>query len=80
MEVRGLEPLAFWLQTRKPDSATTKRGNGLRLHGEALAAHLPHSPNQAAPDADLASIVEAWPELSPAVKAGILAMVKASKP
>ncbi len=31
-------------------------------------------------DTDLAALVDAWPNLPPAVKAGILAMVKACKP
>jgi hypothetical protein len=31
-------------------------------------------------DPDLAAVVEAWPELPDALKAGILAMVKAFKP
>ena len=30
-------------------------------------------------DADLVAVIEAWPELPPAVKAGILAMVDAAK-
>jgi hypothetical protein len=31
-------------------------------------------------DADLATVVDAWPELPPTIKAGILAMVKAARP
>jgi hypothetical protein len=31
-------------------------------------------------DPDLAAVVAAWPELPPAVRAGILAMVKAASP
>jgi hypothetical protein len=30
-------------------------------------------------DADLAAVMEAWPALSPAMRAGILAMVRAAK-
>jgi len=31
-------------------------------------------------DFDLAAVVEAWPDLPEAIRAGILAMVKASQP
>jgi hypothetical protein len=31
-------------------------------------------------DTDLAAVVDAWPELPAAIKAGILAMVKAARP
>jgi len=36
-------------------------------------------PTLAAADRDLAVVVEAWSSLPPAVRAGILAMVKASR-
>jgi hypothetical protein len=46
-----------------------------RVFIPALA--LPNSPD---PDPDLAEVMDAWPALPDAVRAGILAMVKASVP
>jgi hypothetical protein len=45
-------------------------------HQEALAPNARPQAAQVAPD--LAEIVDAWPELPAAMKAGILAMVKAA--
>ena len=62
---------------------------GLRLAYESLAHHLPtetiRTPTGTAPvptalpPPDLAAVVEAWPELPEALKAGIVAMVKAAR-
>jgi len=38
------------------------------------------SAEKASKDADLAKVIEAWPGLHEAVRAGILAMVEAAKP
>lgn len=35
------------------------------------------SPSEPAPDPELAAVVAAWPTLAPAIRAGIVAMVKA---
>ena len=51
---------------------------GLRSMGEPLADHLPTDTCQN--DPDLAAVVDAWPELPEALKAGIVAMVKADSP
>jgi hypothetical protein len=37
-----------------------------------------HDNRQSDPDLDLAAVAEAWPKLPEAIKAGILAMVKAA--
>jgi hypothetical protein len=52
----------------------------LRLASASLAHHLPTDKSQMPPE--LAAVVNAWPELPEAVRAGIVAMVKAasSKP
>jgi len=52
-------------------------GNDLRQVPPLVADHLPNDTCQT--DPDLAAVVEAWPELPEALKAGILAMVKASR-
>jgi hypothetical protein len=45
-----------------------------------VAAHLPHDNRQAQIDADLIAISEAWSHLPEPIRAGILAMVRASLP
>ena len=52
----------------------------MRLHAGPLAHYLPTGTNQTAPDSNLTAIIDAWPDLPPAVKAGILAMIRAVKP
>ena len=49
---------------------------GLRLATEPLGLPLAYGPET---DPDLAALVDAWPSLPDAVKAGILAMVKACR-
>ena len=51
-------------------------GNSLRQGPSQVAEHLPNDTCQT--DPDLAAVVAAWPELPEAIKAGILAMVKAA--
>jgi hypothetical protein len=48
----------------------------LRKGAIALAAH---GQRAASNDPDLAAVVKAWPTLPEAIRAGILAMVKAAK-
>ena len=50
--------------------------NDLRQTTPSVAHHLPTGTCKTNPD--LAAVVAAWPELCEAIKAGILAMVKAS--
>jgi len=61
------------------DLPKTDNPKGLRLHGEGLAHHLPIGTNQADADPNLTAIIEAWPGLPEAVKAALVAMVKAVK-
>jgi hypothetical protein len=49
---------------------------GLGRDAESLASHLPHDTRSFAPD--LAAVVAAWPTLPEALRAGIVAMVRAS--
>jgi hypothetical protein len=53
-------------------------GNTLRPTGDPLAHYLPTDNRKATPD-DLAEVTAAWPELPEAIKAGILALVRAAQ-
>ena len=66
------------LANRPPRRASPNAGKSLRLARESVAHHLPTDTCKA--DLDLAAIVAAWPGLPEAIKAGILAMVKAAPP
>ena len=63
-----------------PRSGTHKARRGSNLHPTVPydSPHLPHDTRQT--DPDLAAIVDAWPTLPEPIKAGIVAMVKASGP
>ncbi len=50
-------------------------GKSLRQGPSQVAEHLPNDTCKT--DPDLAAVVDAWPELPGAIKAGIVAMVKA---
>ena len=56
---------------------SVKPDKGLRLAQQAVAHHLPTDTWNT--DPDLAAVVAAWSELPEAIKAGILAMVKAAQ-
>lgn len=72
----GLEPTTNGLTYRKAISASPCGERGLRVRHHGLAEHLPNDtcrmPN------DLAVVVVAWPRLPEAVRAGIVAMVRAA--
>ena len=59
-----------------PECSKGMPGNSLRQGPSQVAEHLPNDTCQT--DPDLAAVVAAWPELPEAIKAGILAMVKAA--
>jgi hypothetical protein len=63
------------LQNRGPNDVTTMSDHGLQHAAPALAAHGQRAESN---DAALAAVVDAWPALPEAIKAGILAMVKAA--
>jgi hypothetical protein len=65
------------LANRSVRCKNTKLDKGLRLAQQTVAHHLPTDTCNT--DPDLAAVVAAWPELPEAVKAGILAMVKAAQ-
>ena len=50
--------------------------NGLRKTPPSLAHHLPTDIRRTTPD--LADVVDAWPTLPEAIRAGIVAMVRAA--
>jgi hypothetical protein len=58
-------------ESRKPDE-----DNGLRVAAPSVSHHLATDTCQT--DPDLARIVDAWPALPDAIKAGILALVQAA--
>ncbi len=59
------------------DSVNGHDGKDLRQAGPPVADHLPNDTCKT--DLDLAAVVDAWPDLPEALKAGILAMVKAAR-
>ncbi len=80
MSVAGAPP---GLQNRGDDSVSHNPSSPLRKLPPSLAAQgkraARNHPTLAAPkDPALAAVVEAWPDLPEALKAGIVAMVKAA--
>jgi len=85
----GFEPTdgLHHLRFSRPSHRTAKDGSGkeLRQSPPEVAHHLPTDTCQSEPprptptDPDLAAVVAAWPELPEAIKAGIVAMVKATR-
>jgi hypothetical protein len=69
MEPRGIEPLTRSAKCKIRQQVTPTAPSGLPL-GLPLTAQN---------DPDLARVVEAWPVLPEAIKAGILAMVNTAK-
>jgi hypothetical protein len=63
------------LQNRCADDVTSNPHNELRRFPDLVTAHRQRA---ASDDPDLAAVVAAWPELSKAIKAGIMAMVKSA--
>jgi hypothetical protein len=71
------------LQNRGDDSVSHNPSTQLRNLPTSLAAQGKRAARNQAPldapkDPDLAAVVEAWPDLPEALKAGIVAMVKAA--
>jgi hypothetical protein len=63
------------LQNRGCDDATPNPSKRLRKPPSALAAHRQRA---ASNDPDLAAVIDAWDRLPEAVRAGIVAMVRAA--
>ena len=67
----------YGFQDRPTDSATTNSVNGLRPKTPPLAAHGKRAAQTLPPD--LAAVVDSWPKLPEAIKAGIVAMIRATR-
>jgi hypothetical protein len=67
------------LRIMRPPSGCSKTmpENHLSQSPSSVAEHLPNDTCKT--DPDLAAVVEAWPDLPEALKAGIVAMVKAAR-
>jgi hypothetical protein len=74
----GFEPATFGFEVRDDDAAKSKSRKALRRCDVNVAHQVPTDTCKT--DPDLAAIVAGWPKLPEAIKAGILAMVKASLP
>ena len=72
----GFEPATFGFEVRNHSAASTISKRPLCRQTPALAESLPNDICKT--DPDLAAVVEAWPDLPAALRAGIVAMVKAS--
>ena len=70
--------LATWLPTETKCNETQEVTNPADPARSASAAQNAEIAPEPAPDADLAKVIQAWPKLPEAVKAGVLAMVKAA--
>ena len=80
MEPTGIEPATPSLQSYKPIDVTPCNSNDLQTDPDCSAAKsLALSAIPTPKDPDLAALVSAWPKLPAALKAGIVAMVKASR-
>jgi hypothetical protein len=73
VSVAGARP---GLQNRGHDAVSSKSHKNLRNPDESLTAQ---GQRAASNDPDLTALVEAWPKLPAALKAGIMAMIKASR-
>ena len=62
---------------REREDTSLIRSDGLRRTIKLPADHLPTDTRKT--DPALAAVVEAWPDLPEALKAGIVAMVKAAR-
>jgi hypothetical protein len=78
----GLEPVTFGSVDRRCKNVTTETTKICKTAKQQLTPESSKQPkiDTAELPSDLAEIVAAWPELPEPVKAGILAMVQASKP
>ena len=84
----GFEPTTFTLATCKPTAANYSNDNDLDSCRDpsrsAFAARAEHFTGEAAQDrvvskADIDAVIKAWPDLPEAIRAGIVAMVRAAQ-
>jgi hypothetical protein len=74
----GARTLDQRINVPKPDRRNPVHGNELKAGSGPVATHLPLDPTPM--PADLSLIIESWEQLPEAVRAGIVAMVRASGP
>jgi hypothetical protein len=72
----GIEPTTHGFSVHVPAAASNDSGDGSESVKNGLPAGLP--PNLLS-DPELKAVVDAWPTLPPALRAGIAAMVQAAK-
>jgi hypothetical protein len=65
------------IKSQRPDPDKPTSANGLRLSPKTIGAHLAHDTRKT--DPDFAVVMNAWPDLPEAIKAAIMALVKASR-
>jgi hypothetical protein len=70
---RTINPL---IKSQRSESHNQSSHNGLRIATTPVSHHIPTDSCQI--DPDLAAVIEAWDRLPEAVRAGIVAMVKAA--
>jgi hypothetical protein len=78
--VTGLEPAAFSLEGGQPGAQAIADEGAYVRHDPAPSYSAIFPTPEAHTDPDLVTVAAAWAGLPPALRAGILAMVKAAKP
>jgi hypothetical protein len=61
------------------NSAKINSAKALRYPPRSASQHFPNGAGQGAVAPDLAPVIDAWPDLPEAIRAGILAMVRAAQ-
>ena len=74
---KGLEPSTFSLGSCKPTSQVVDSAGGYDDRDSTPSVSPSSSPAKAPTDAALDRVIEAWPKLSTAIRAGIVAMIDA---
>ena len=67
------------IKSQMVDSPKSFRSTTLRISPASLAHHLPIDKRQT-PCPDLTSVITSWSDLPEAIRAGIVAMIRATKP
>lgn len=75
----GLEPTAHGLKGRQPTTVSSRNDNALRDQAEARYTKRYTCSPDPEPDPDLASVVEAWPDLPEPIRRAILLITEAAE-